>query len=371
MNNSLNIITLDIPFPPDYGGMIDTYYRIKTLHGLGVRIHLHCFEYGRRHSGELESLCETVSYYKRRSGLLYQFSLIPFVVSTRRSGLLLKNLLKNDYPILFDGLHTCFYINSPALTNRKKLVRTHNIEHNYYKSLAHNERILIRKFYYHLESRRLKWYEKHLKKADYILTISDNEQDYYQNRYNSSVLLAPFHPFKKPESLTGSGDYILFHGNLSVNENSVALESMISGVLSKISYRCIIAGKNPPQRLLKHASHYSNISVISNPEEEEMGRLISDAHIHLLPGLSSNGFKLKLLLALYAGRHCLINSAVVNGTVLASLCHVATSDEKFIEKIHQLMQVRFTKEMLTERTKILSGYFDNRTNGKKLINLIC
>ena len=131
----LNIITLNIPFPPNYGGMIDTYYRIKTLHRLGVRIHLHCFEYGLAHPPELESICQSVSYYKRKSGLIYQLSLIPYIVITRKSKQLLERLLENNFPILFDGLHSTFYLNHPALASRMKLVRTHNIEHYYYSSL--------------------------------------------------------------------------------------------------------------------------------------------------------------------------------------------------------------------------------------------
>ena len=179
---NLHIVTLNIPFPPDYGGMIDTYYRIRALHKLGVLIHLHCFEYGRQHSKELESLCETTSYYPRRSGLLRQFSTTPYIVSSRKSTILLDSLIRNDYPILFDGLHTTFYINHPALLDRKKFVRIHNIEHNYYKSLAKNESNLLKKEYFRLESAKLQHYERVLEKADCIFPISEKEQEYFKNR---------------------------------------------------------------------------------------------------------------------------------------------------------------------------------------------
>ena len=43
----LHIICLDVPYPVDYGGVFDLFYKIKTLHELGIKIHLHCFEYGR------------------------------------------------------------------------------------------------------------------------------------------------------------------------------------------------------------------------------------------------------------------------------------------------------------------------------------
>ncbi|MBK7589454.1 MAG: hypothetical protein IPI22_14555 [Bacteroidetes bacterium] len=48
MSNKLHIISLDIPYPPDYGGMIDVFYKLKALSSLGLEITLHCFEYGSR-----------------------------------------------------------------------------------------------------------------------------------------------------------------------------------------------------------------------------------------------------------------------------------------------------------------------------------
>ncbi|MCX6283192.1 MAG: mannosyltransferase, partial [Bacteroidetes bacterium] len=44
MEQHLHIVSFDIPYPPDYGGVIDVYYKIKTLSEAGVKIHLHCFE---------------------------------------------------------------------------------------------------------------------------------------------------------------------------------------------------------------------------------------------------------------------------------------------------------------------------------------
>ena len=43
----LHIVSFDVPFPPNYGGAVDVFYKIRALHKLGVKIHLHCFEYVR------------------------------------------------------------------------------------------------------------------------------------------------------------------------------------------------------------------------------------------------------------------------------------------------------------------------------------
>ena len=53
----LHIISFDIPYPPDYGGVVDVFYKIKALSLLGIKIHLHCFEYGRKHAAVLNELC--------------------------------------------------------------------------------------------------------------------------------------------------------------------------------------------------------------------------------------------------------------------------------------------------------------------------
>ena len=105
MERYLNIIAFNIPWPANYGGIIDVYYKIKALHQCGVKIILHCFEYERAHSPELEAICEKVFYYKRHTGLRTNITLLPYNVYSRKHPELIANLLMNDYPILFEGLH--------------------------------------------------------------------------------------------------------------------------------------------------------------------------------------------------------------------------------------------------------------------------
>lgn len=366
----LNIITLNIPFPPDYGGMIDTYYRLKSLHDLGVHIHLHCFEYGRSRPKELESICETVNYYHRRSGPLILFSGIPYIVNSRTSKRLMDNLAKNDYPVLFDGLHTTYYLKHPALSSRKKLVRAHNIEHRYYRTRAEIEGNFFKKSFFRLESLKLQYYEQVLRNADHVLTISDFDQDHFDAGYHNSVFLPPFHPFSDMESLPGTGDYIIYHGDLSVNENAAIADYLISKIFAGLPYRSVIAGKDPPRHIKSHASRFRNIEVVANPDTTRMKSLIENAQINLLPALFNNGFKLKILMALFSGRHCLGNSAALADKSVRSLVHEVNTDEEIIRKIHQLMKEPFTGEMISARGKVLSEFFNNIKNAKKLIDLL-
>ena len=56
----LHIVSFDVPFPPNYGGVIDVFYKIKALHKLGVKIILHTFDYGRGKPTELNNYCEEI-----------------------------------------------------------------------------------------------------------------------------------------------------------------------------------------------------------------------------------------------------------------------------------------------------------------------
>ena len=60
MPKEINIVSFDVPFPSNYGGVIDVYNKLVWLNKLGVKIHLHCFKYGRSSSSKLNDLCEKV-----------------------------------------------------------------------------------------------------------------------------------------------------------------------------------------------------------------------------------------------------------------------------------------------------------------------
>lgn len=127
MDKHLHVISFDVPLPANYGGVIDVFYKFKALAALGVKIHLHCFEYGRKEVPELAEICEEVFYYHRNTTRGYLFRRRPFIAVTRSSEQLVQRLLKDDYPILFEGLHTCYHLADERLMNRFKIVRTHNI----------------------------------------------------------------------------------------------------------------------------------------------------------------------------------------------------------------------------------------------------
>jgi hypothetical protein len=366
----LQLLAFNIPYPPDYGGVIDVFYKVKALHELGVSIYLHCFEYNRPQAAELEKYCAKVFYYPRNMGIRYQCSLKPYIVTTRVNNQLLKNLSANKAPILFEGLHTCYYLGNPKLKDHVKLVRTHNIEHEYYNHLYRSEKDIYKRMYYRLETWKLKRFETTLKQASHLLCISPNDYDYFNKKYGYSHLIPAFHPYNDIKSKPGKGEYILFHGNLSIAENIQAAMFLLNEVAGSINFPFIIAGKDPSGLLVQKATLYSNVRLIANPNQQEMESLIENAHISLIPTFQDTGIKLKLLASLFSGRFCIANSAMIDNTGLEHLCHRADNANEMIEAINKLMQMDFSVEEIERRKVLLENTFSNRGNAIKIIELI-
>ncbi|WP_167606569.1 glycosyltransferase family 4 protein [Maribellus sediminis] len=365
----INMVAFDIPYPANYGGSIDIFYKLKTLKEKGIAVILHCFEYNKSEQPELENYCKSVVYYPRNKGLKFLFSPLPYIVVTRKHQQLLKNLKANDFPILFEGLHSCAFLDAPELKNRKKIVRTHNIEHDYYSGLQKASKNLFTKTYYAFESRKLKRYEPVLQHANAILSISPNDFKYFSKQYENVGYIPAFHPFYELKSKPGEGTYFLYHGNLSVEENEMAVHFLIDQVFNRLEAQLIVAGKTPGKKLPEKISKLPNVTLQSNPSEEEMNNLMQNAQACVLPTFQGTGLKLKLLTSLFSSRYVIANPTMVNNTGLEDLCELADSAEEFIAAINKISTDEFTTEQISERKQKLVE-FTNDFNGDKLLKII-
>jgi hypothetical protein len=353
----LHIISFDVPWPANYGGVIDVFYKMKALHALGVKIHLHSYEYGRKPAPELEAITEEVSYYPRRVAKSNLFKRQPYIVASRNSSELLENLLKDDYPILFEGLHSCYYLSAPELAGRTKIVRAHNVEHEYYNKLGEAERNIFKRYYFMNEAQKLERFENELSYATAIAAISPAEHQHFQSLYGNTFYLPAFHAQNHVTSLEGSGEYALYHGNLSVAENDQAAIYLVKQVFSRISIPLVIAGNDPSKELKDLVLQYPHVSLRRNVSVPQIEQLVSEAHINVLPTFQGTGIKLKLLNALYNGRHCIVNNTMVEGTGLEELTIVADKAEEMAIQIESTMKEAFTKPMIAHRQNVLQEKF--------------
>lgn len=371
LHKHLHLISFNIPYPPNYGGIIDVFYKLKTLAELDVKIILHCFEYERPPAPALESYCEKIYYYKRKTGLMSNLSLLPYNVISRKDPELIANLLKDDYPILFEGLHSCYFLSDPRLKGRFKVFRPANIEHDYYRYLASSSHHLIEKSFFCIEAFRFKRYETVADHADHIVAVSLADADHLRRHYLPPVDFMPcFHANEQITTSAGRGNYILYHAKLSVPENEKAALYLTKEIFSRLTYPCIIAGMNPTPTLQQQVSQYSHVTLIANPSQEKMEQLIREAQIHALITFQDTGLKLKLLNSLFAGRHIVANRLMMKGTGLDALCHLADTPEQFIAACNAIMQMPFTESMIEARKQQLLPQFSNRYQGERLCEVI-
>lgn len=365
----LHIISFDVPYPANYGGVIDVYYKLKALQAQGIRIHLHCFEYGRAEALNLESICEKVYYYKRQMERSLLLNALPFVVITRSSEKLMENLLRDHHPVLFEGLHSCFHLDDERLKDRIKIVRTHNIEHDYYHNLQKVEKSFFKRMYFGMEARKLERFEKVLSKASSIAAISPADVAQLSKRYKNVHHITAFHPNETVNIKEGKGAFCLYHGNLEVGENNEAALYLVNYVFSKIRIPLIIAGKKPSDELTALVANYPHISIKPNINTQEIHELIHDAQINVLPTFQATGIKLKLLAALFTGRHCVVNTPMVVNTGLEELCSIKDNALEMGEEITRLFSLPFDMDKKQEREAVLLDEFSNEKNVKKLISL--
>jgi len=362
MPRHLHIVSFNVPYPADYGGVIDVFYRLKALSEAGIAVHLHCFAYGRKPAPELARLCHEVHYYRRDTSPLRLMGRRPYIVSSRSSDELCRRLQQDDHPILLEGIHCCDVLEREAFRSRTVMVRAHNVEADYYRLLARAEHSPLRRLYLADEARKLRRYESVLQRASAVFAISDADaQTLTAAGVHGVQVVTASHPFERVVSQVGQSDYALFHGNLAVAENYRAALLLAEGLFADGRLHFVVAGNHPPQWLRRRLAKYSNITLVDTPDDAAMQRLVADAQVILLHTAQPTGLKLKLLHSLFAGRHCLVNSAMVTGTPLAPLCTVADDMGAMRHELDRLMHTGFTEDMLSVRSAQLEPLLTSRT----------
>ena len=366
----VHLISFDIPCPANYGGVIDVFYKVQALYNEGVKVHLHCYEYGREHSEKLESMCHETHYYPRKVGRNNLFKRRPYIVVSRNSSELIDRLKADDHPIIFEGVHCCYYLAHPDLKDRTRILRSHNVEHEYYWNLAESESNVFKRLYFQNEAAKLERFEEELEHATAVAAISSPDANYFRIRFPEMEVahVSAFHAQLDVRSLEGRGSYVLYHGNLGVSENHRAAMFLINEVFLDIKVPFVIAGSDAQPDLVQAVADHDHIRLENNVPTERIEDLIQGAHINVLPTFQATGIKLKLLSALYLGRHCLVNPPMVEGTGLEGLCHIAKDGEGFKSQVQELMMEPFALDPV--RKEVLEAQFSNRATLRSLWPLL-
>lgn len=366
----LHIVSFTIPWPADYGGVIDVFHKIRHLHLSGWEIDLHCFHYGRKPANELKPYVQTIRYYPRKRNPLLLFSELPYIVSSRNDQNLVRALLSDDNPVLIEGLHCTHPLLDSSSIGRRSIVRTHNIEHDYYRMLAGAEKSFLKSIYYRSEASKLELYEPILSGCHGLATISETDQLHFKRLNPHSELIFPFHAFDRVAVPPGCGSYSLFHGALHVAENHRAAMWLLNEVAPHLGHTLVIAGSGIHEPLRRKAANMVNVRLVESPTQEEMEELIRGAQSHLLPAFAQAGMRLKLLHALFHGRHVITNGIMLRGTQLHSHCILAETAEDFICEARACHTRALDESNIKHRHTLEESPYSNKANVQKLAGIL-
>lgn len=376
-------ISFQWPVPADYGGVIDVYHKTRALREAGHEVVLHSYAYRDRQNPDISLSPASASHiYTRETGIGNVFKTLPYIAASRRSRQLLDFLagLPPATPLIFEGLHTCLFLDHPALKDKIKIVRTHNVEHDYYKLLGRNTRG-GKKLFFISESAKLKRFEKILRHADIILPISPSDHQYFSEKFqdvkseyipcfydDSSLTAAPL--------LTQKGSmkpFMLYHGNLGVEENSRAADYILSclGDSFNDAFPLILAGKGCRERLRKKIEMTPGARLIDSPPRAEMETLIREAAVVLLITNQNTGIKLKLLDTMTHSQGVILaTTEMVGDPRLAPFLNIADTVEDQIKVIKESASSPPAEDLLKERRRMLMENYSTASNAGRIIDLI-
>ncbi len=353
-NKAVHIVSFDVPFSPNYGGIIDVYNRAKALKDAGWEIQLHCFEYGRGREFETSDCATKTHFYTRKITFLDFFSLIPFIVKSRADQALFHNLMQDDHPVLLEGQHTAFFANRLQKAGKKVVIRQHNVEWEYYRQLAQQERSLFKKWFFILESYKLKIHLYSLKNIPFVAITPADTNSFLSEGFDAHYLppVISLDTSSVPQTTQRFG---LFHGKLSVQENQEAVMRLCAEhEKNPLPFPVTIAGINPSEMLRKKVAKVG-FELIANPSQEVMERVKNTASIHFLFSAQVSGIKFKLLESLKTRALCIATPALVAGSDLEEFCSIW--DEQTDLAAFVAVQNQPSNEELTTRWETIAARF--------------
>ena len=361
-NKPLHIISFDNPFPPDFGGIIDVFYKVKALHSLGFTIYLHCFYDDRNKvSDELKAITEEVYLYKKNKNPFFVFSKFPLPVICRFQKNLIENIKKHKAPILFEGLHSTMVLQKTSLTN-KMYLRLHNIESNFYAGMSKSETNLVKKILYYFVSKKYITYQKILPHFDSVFALSKSEYKEANKVTTNCIYVPVFHGNEVNTLLSEHGKYAFYHGDLRLADNKRAAQFLIEVFKEILDYNLIIASSNGKHFIENNLHNVSNVKFVEIKDENHLDELFANAHINVMLSFQESGTKLKVINSLFKSRFCLINKNMVDDEQVLSLCEIAATKQDFINKIIDLKNKPYNQ--IEMKKKILNDIFNDIKNAK-------
>ncbi len=369
MDKHLHIVAHDVPLPSDSGILKELVFLTKALHSQGILLHLHCF--GKEKPESLEPFCHELHLYPKKQGHKGYTLALPYSVSSRSDKSLVQRLSADRFPILFAGLKTVSPLLDPSFSKERKIVvRMLRNEQLHFRDLSGLCPWGSQKIFYAIESFRFGRLMRKLSTGSFQFAVSPEYKAIKPRSLDGCTLVDQLieMPFMMPQQ--GTGNFCLYHGNLSKTEHAYAANWLLQNVFNTLEVPFVIAGDNPSEQLEQAAHEKMHTCLVSNPSEKELQDLIKKAQVNLLPSFVGQCNTGLLYQSLAMGRHVLTNTSGNCEMGIESTCHVAESNAAFIQMTETLFNQPFDATSHEARASFLNGKYNNEKGINTLIRML-
>ena len=398
----MNILFLSqiVPYPP-HGGVLQRGYNILREIGRYNRVHLLAFHHPdtlgtpdliRESRKELEKYCVTVRYFPlwpKRSivhklaafgaGLLYP---LPFSVLAHRSSAYRNAVRETLDAHSIDLLH----VDTIGLAPYRQLapeipcvLTHHNIESRLMERRAETEDNPLRKFYTHLQARRLRAYEASQSPSfDMNIMVSKNDLEELSciaPGIEAAVIPNGVDTSYFSPSVDNHEIAAIYTGGMNMYANRDAVLYFIRDIWPAIlrahpEAKFYAIGQDPPRELQEYAARDS--SIIVTGFVDDVRPYVRKCAVYVVPLRVGGGTRLKVLDALAQGKAIVSTSVGCEGIAVTSGRDIVIEDEpaRFSARVSALFSDAAMRRQLGIAARQLTmSRYDWSAIGQDLQNL--
>lgn len=280
----------------------------------------------------------------------------------------------NDFDFdvaLLESIYLLPYLDLFKQNGIKVVVRTHNLEHQIWGSMANNARFFLKKWYFKKLSHQLKKYEEtELKKVAGIIAISEEDGQFFKQfepNVKTTVIPVASRTDFPPASYQLSDFYFL--GAMDWKPNQEGIQWLCKTVFPEgIDIApFVLAGRNLKPGRVNHPG------ITIEGEVDNAVQFIQQHGICVIPLLSGSGVKIKLLENMAMGKPIITTVEGVRGVNVTHDKEVLIADSP--EKFRKYMQELHTNKNLRARLgknakKFIQDNYGSKQITQKLIGFI-
>lgn len=353
------VVCPDFVYPPNHGGRVDIWNRIKALNKLGGCVDIVCTVKNQpldEYVAVVQKYANKLFLTERKNTIEDMFFYYPLQFHSRRN---LKNIKINNYYdlVLLEDTSVFGILENDTLRYDKLLLRLQNNNNIYYRNLSRSESVLWKKLYFFIESLKFKKLDKAvMEKVGNVAYISIDEMLYCNKNNNiKKVFFLPAAIDLNIKKQSLSSHTVLLLGNLFMPNNQEGIKFYMEKIHPKLldvdNYKLIIAG-NSRGISLKWldllCSRYNNIKIYDSPKTLES--IYAASSVFVNPLLHGAGVKLRTINAIENGMPVVSTKVGNEGTGLINGEHIMISDDS--ENIVKCIKLLLKDEQIRRKLAI-------------------